>query len=65
MYTLLYVESFAVANEAELIRQVVDLCKTFEENGSKPVDLFYAFRCMTMDIITCTLHPSSLYKHEY
>ncbi|KAL2784370.1 cytochrome P450 [Aspergillus keveii] len=39
---------------------VVDLCKTFEQNGSKPVDLFYAFRCMAMDIITYLCFANSV-----
>lgn len=33
--------------------KVVDLCKSFERRGNEPVDLFYAFRCMSMDVITC------------
>lgn len=33
--------------------KVVDLCNSFERLGSQPVDLFYAFRCMSVDVITC------------
>ncbi|KAL4944118.1 hypothetical protein BDV06DRAFT_233850 [Aspergillus oleicola] len=31
---------------------VTDLCKTFESNAGQPIDLHYAFRCMSMDVIT-------------
>lgn len=33
--------------------EVTALCKSFERVQGKPVDLFYAFRCMSMDVITC------------
>ncbi|KAL1989053.1 hypothetical protein VTN96DRAFT_5816 [Rasamsonia emersonii] len=35
-----------------IVEKVVDLCKSFERRGNEPVDLFYAFRCMSMDVIT-------------
>lgn len=33
--------------------EVTALCRSFERVQGKPVDLFYAFRCMSMDVITC------------
>lgn len=36
-----------------LMGQVLDLCNTFEQNSASPIDLFYAFRCMSIDVITC------------
>ncbi|CEL02050.1 hypothetical protein ASPCAL01625 [Aspergillus calidoustus] len=39
---------------------VLDLRKTFEENGSKPVDLFYACRCKAIDIITYLCFANSV-----
>ncbi|KAL1963324.1 hypothetical protein VTN77DRAFT_8445 [Rasamsonia byssochlamydoides] len=43
----------AIADVQDLIvEKVVDLCKSFESRGTQPVDLFYAFRCMSLDIIT-------------
>ncbi|KAL2836751.1 cytochrome P450 [Aspergillus pseudodeflectus] len=49
----------AVRESEKIIEGIVlDLRKTFEENGSKPVDLFYAFRRMALYIITylCFAH---------
>ncbi|KAL4879870.1 cytochrome P450 [Aspergillus karnatakaensis] len=39
---------------------IVNLCKTFEKNSSTPVDLFYAFRCMSMDVITYLCFANSV-----
>ncbi|KAL3472255.1 cytochrome P450 [Aspergillus californicus] len=39
---------------------VVDLCKTFEDNASSPIDLFYAFRCMSVDVITYLCFANSV-----
>lgn len=36
-----------------ILAQVVSLCKSFEAMERQPIDLFYAFRCMSIDIITC------------
>jgi hypothetical protein len=33
--------------------KVLKLCDLFENLGSKPVDLFYAYRCMSVEVITC------------
>ncbi|KAL4900134.1 hypothetical protein BDW74DRAFT_183087 [Aspergillus multicolor] len=40
--------------EAQTIVQgiIVDLCKSLADNASKPIDLYYAFRCMSVDVIT-------------
>ncbi|KAL1989438.1 hypothetical protein VTN49DRAFT_7249 [Thermomyces lanuginosus] len=43
----------AIADVQGLVTEkVVDLCRSFERRGSKPVDLFYAYRCMSVDVIT-------------
>ncbi|KAL4912990.1 cytochrome P450 [Aspergillus aurantiobrunneus] len=39
---------------------VLDLCKTFEQNSSSPIDLFYAFRCMSIDVITYLCFANSV-----
>ncbi|KAL2819577.1 cytochrome P450 [Aspergillus cavernicola] len=41
-------------------RIVLDLCQTFEENSSSPIDLLYAFRCMTLDVITYLCFANSV-----
>ncbi|KAL4805653.1 cytochrome P450 [Aspergillus unguis] len=40
--------------------KIVDLCKTFEANSAEPIDLFYAFRCMALDIITYLCFANSV-----
>lgn len=35
------------------IRQVIELCNTFIRNAGQPIDLYFAFRCMSIDVITC------------
>ncbi|RDW72725.1 cytochrome P450 [Aspergillus mulundensis] len=31
---------------------VIELCRTLADNAAAPVDLYYAFRCMSVDVIT-------------
>ena len=46
----------AVHEVQHLVREKVDeLCASFERRGGEPVNLFYAFRCMSTDVITCEL----------
>ncbi|QKX57066.1 uncharacterized protein TRUGW13939_04174 [Talaromyces rugulosus] len=35
-----------------VLEKVTKLCDSFENLGSKPADLFYAYRCMAVDVIT-------------
>ncbi|KAL4963865.1 cytochrome P450 [Aspergillus stella-maris] len=43
----------AVLEAHSIVEGIVsDLCKTFENNAGQPIDLHYAFRCMSMDVIT-------------
>ncbi|KAF3403033.1 Cytochrome P450 monooxygenase yanH [Talaromyces pinophilus] len=35
-----------------VLEKVTKLCDSFEKLGSKPADLFYAYRCMSVDVIT-------------
>ncbi|KAL4734950.1 cytochrome P450 [Aspergillus similis] len=39
---------------------VLDLCKTLGQNNEAPVDLFYAFRCMSVDVITYLCFANSV-----
>ncbi|CRG84223.1 Trichodiene oxygenase [Talaromyces islandicus] len=42
-----------IADVQELVlEKVTKLCDSFENLGSKPADLFYAYRCMSVDVIT-------------
>ncbi|KIX08873.1 uncharacterized protein Z518_03530 [Rhinocladiella mackenziei CBS 650.93] len=36
----------------EKASQVIGLCESFSRHADRPVDLFYAFRCMSIDVIT-------------
>ncbi|EED13527.1 cytochrome P450, putative [Talaromyces stipitatus ATCC 10500] len=38
--------------QALVLEKVVQLCDSFEELGPRPADLFYAYRCMSVDVIT-------------
>jgi hypothetical protein len=43
----------AVADAQGLVlEKVLKLCDSFENLGSKPADLFYAYRCMSVEVIT-------------
>ncbi|KAH1415788.1 hypothetical protein KXX16_008908 [Aspergillus fumigatus] len=43
----------AVADVQGLVlEKVLKLCDSFETLGSKPADLFYAYRCMSVEVIT-------------
>ncbi|EDP48582.1 benzoate 4-monooxygenase cytochrome P450 [Aspergillus fumigatus A1163] len=35
-----------------ILSRVLKLCDSFETLGSKPADLFYAYRCMSVEVIT-------------
>ncbi|KAL4813780.1 cytochrome P450 [Aspergillus spinulosporus] len=39
---------------------VLDLCKTLGQNSEESVDLFYAFRCMSVDVITYLCFANSV-----
>ncbi|GME65035.1 Cytochrome P450 [Neofusicoccum parvum] len=51
----------AIARAEPLVAaKVADLCSAFAAPSAGPADLFYAFRCMTMDVITYLCFGASI-----
>ncbi|KAL5050939.1 hypothetical protein BDW71DRAFT_215080 [Aspergillus fruticulosus] len=51
----------AVQEAQKIVESIIlDLCKTLAQNSSAPVDLFYAFRCMSVDVITYLCFANSV-----
>lgn len=52
----------AVHEVQHLVQEKVEqLCQSFGKCGKEPVNLFYAFRCMSTDVITCQSAGALLY----
>ncbi|CBF78322.1 protein CYP677A1 [Aspergillus nidulans FGSC A4] len=51
----------AVQDAQKIVEGIVlDLCKTLGQNSEEAVDLFYAFRCMSVDVITYLCFANSV-----